>query len=198
RWCDRGPVERIGSGEGALPRGADLFVDAAFGTGLTRAIPPEVGAFLASANRSELAKRHVAVDVPSGLCSDSGRPLQVDEGDTVDPVVSGQGEAHRLVRRIMVKDIGLNAPLPAEMRGAVASAVAAGGFGKHAGAHKYSHGHAVVLSGPQGRSGAARLAARAALRVGAGLVTVGAPPSAMDECASQLTAVMLRQVRDAR
>ena len=59
--------------------------------------------------------------------------------------------------------------------------------------HKYSHGHALVLSGPMGRSGAARLAARAALRVGTGLVTVGAPGSAMMECACQLTAIMLRK-----
>ena len=48
-----------------------------------------------------------------------------------------------------------------------------------------------------GRSGAARLAARAALRVGAGLVTVGAPGSAMMECACQLTAIMLRKTEDA-
>ena len=52
---------------------------------------------------------------------------------------------------------------------------------------------ALVLSGPMGRSGAARLAARAALRVGAGLVTVAAPGSAMLECAAQLTAIMLRR-----
>ncbi|MEM8879605.1 MAG: NAD(P)H-hydrate dehydratase [Pseudomonadota bacterium] len=63
--------------------------------------------------------------------------------------------------------------------------------------HKFDHGHALVLSGPMGRSGAARLAARAALRVGAGLVTVGAPGSAMMECACQLTAIMLRRAEDA-
>ncbi|WP_338014577.1 NAD(P)H-hydrate dehydratase [Rhodophyticola sp. CCM32] len=60
-------------------------------------------------------------------------------------------------------------------------------------AHKYSHGHAMILSGPMGRSGAARLAARGALRIGAGLVTVAAPGSAMMECATQLTAIMLRK-----
>ena len=63
--------------------------------------------------------------------------------------------------------------------------------------HKYDHGHALILSGPMGRTGAARLAARAALRVGAGLVTVAAPGSAMQECAAQLTAVMLRRCDDA-
>lgn len=63
---------------------------------------------------------------------------------------------------------------------------------KSAAAHKYSHGHVLVLGGPPGRGGAARLAARAALRVGAGLVTLACPQAAMAENAAQLTAVMLR------
>lgn len=68
---------------------------------------------------------------------------------------------------------------------------------KDGAAHKYDHGHALVLSGGQGRSGAARLAARAALRVGAGLVTLAAPDDAMAEIACQITAIMLRPVPDA-
>jgi len=59
-------------------------------------------------------------------------------------------------------------------------------------AHKYDHGHAVVLSGGLGRSGAARLAARAALRIGAGLVTLAVPEPAIPEVACQITALMLR------
>ncbi|MGE5267272.1 MAG: NAD(P)H-hydrate dehydratase, partial [Deltaproteobacteria bacterium] len=58
-------------------------------------------------------------------------------------------------------------------------------------AHKYARGHAVVVSGPAFHSGAARLAARGALRAGAGLVTVASPPSALPENAAHLTAVML-------
>ena len=61
-------------------------------------------------------------------------------------------------------------------------------------AHKYSHGHLLVLSGGPGRGGAARMAARAGLRVGAGLVTIGAPADAMAEHAAQLNAIMLRPV----
>ncbi|MCA8881753.1 MAG: NAD(P)H-hydrate dehydratase [Rhodobacteraceae bacterium] len=63
--------------------------------------------------------------------------------------------------------------------------------------HKYDHGHALILAGGPGRGGAARLAARAALRVGAGLVTVACPPAAMAENAAQLNAVMLRPLADA-
>jgi len=57
--------------------------------------------------------------------------------------------------------------------------------------HKYLYGHALVLAGGQGRGGAGRLAARGALRVGAGLVTVGCPQAALTENASRLDAVML-------
>jgi hydroxyethylthiazole kinase-like uncharacterized protein yjeF len=63
-------------------------------------------------------------------------------------------------------------------------------------AHKYDHGHALVLAGGPGRGGAARLAARAALRVGAGLVTVVCPVAALAENAARLDAVMLRGVAD--
>jgi hydroxyethylthiazole kinase-like uncharacterized protein yjeF len=63
--------------------------------------------------------------------------------------------------------------------------------------HKYSYGHALILSGASGKGGAARLAARGALRIGAGLVTVGCPPEALTENAAGLDAVMLRPVHDA-
>ena len=63
--------------------------------------------------------------------------------------------------------------------------------------HKFDHGHALVLAGGAGRTGAARLAALAALRMGAGLVTLGAPGSSLMECAAQSTAVMCRRCEDA-
>ncbi len=63
--------------------------------------------------------------------------------------------------------------------------------------HKYDHGHLLVLSGGAGRTGAARLAARGALRIGAGVVTLGVPPAAQLEVATQVTAVMIRRVADA-
>ena len=72
-----------------------------------------------------------------------------------------------------------------------------GDLGKGSADHKYSQGHLLVMSGDHGRSGAARLAARAALRVGTGLVTLLSPRGAMAENAARLEAVMLRQVDQA-
>ncbi|WP_444455613.1 NAD(P)H-hydrate dehydratase [Rhodobacter capsulatus] len=63
--------------------------------------------------------------------------------------------------------------------------------------HKYDHGHAMVLAGSPGKGGAARLAARAALRVGAGLVTLACPQVSLAENAAQLTAIMLTALPDA-
>jgi hydroxyethylthiazole kinase-like uncharacterized protein yjeF len=63
--------------------------------------------------------------------------------------------------------------------------------------NKFDNGHALILSGGMASAGAARLAARGALRIGAGVVTVGCPPAALMVQAAQLTAVMVRPVRDA-
>lgn len=61
--------------------------------------------------------------------------------------------------------------------------------------HKHQRGHVLVLSGPAHATGAARLAAGAALRAGAGLVTVLSPPGAVLVNAAHLTAVMVRPLR---
>ena len=65
-------------------------------------------------------------------------------------------------------------------------------LGKSGAAHKYDHGHAVVVSGPPGQGGAARLAARGALRMGAGLVSVFTSPEGQPEHAARLDAIMVK------
>jgi len=63
--------------------------------------------------------------------------------------------------------------------------------------HKYDYGHAVIISGPAGQGGAARLAARGALRIGAGLVSVMCSSAALAEHAAQLNAIMVKPYQTA-
>ena len=221
RWCAQGRV--LAAGE--LPEDlslspletADLFVDALFGTGLSRPIPGEAQSIFSSLFSAILPAPVVAVDIPSGLCADSGRPL-VPEGYPGNGWPASDGLAceaqltvafhrakpgHYLDRgpaycgKLVVADIGLPAHSDAVPRRQVAGLARPLGLGKSGtGAHKFSYGHALVLSGPSGHGGAARLSARGALRAGAGLVTLACPPEALVENAARLDAVMLRVVED--
>ncbi len=226
RW---GNAEPLTDAAMAAVSGASLMVDALFGTGLSR--PPDglgrmlrelcdcvdAGGGLPLADRLRQNKPPVvAVDVPTGLCADSGRPLQ-DDGTDVGAIRRGgpaamaaadltvtfhrtklghyldQGPRH--CGRLAIVDIGLNNN--AKQQNEAARLVQShAGVSKWQG-HKYSHGHALILSGGVGKGGAARLAARGTLRVGAGAVTVGCPPAALIENAAQLNAIMLRKVKGA-
>jgi hydroxyethylthiazole kinase-like uncharacterized protein yjeF len=68
---------------------------------------------------------------------------------------------------------------------------------KTADSHKFSYGHALILAGDEASGGAARLAARGALRIGAGLVSLGCPPTAVTANAAQLNAIMIKPIADA-
>jgi hydroxyethylthiazole kinase-like uncharacterized protein yjeF len=181
---------------------AGLLVDAMFGAGLSRPLTGE------AAHAAELmaaaAERVVAVDVPSGLNGDTGKPIGeacVRAALTVTFV--RKKPAHVLMPGrarcgdISVADIGAPETLVAaqhisqwENGPALWSRVFPWPPPE---THKHARGHALVASGGHAHTGAGRLAARAALRVGAGLVSVLSPPQAMAENAAHLTAIMLRE-----
>jgi hydroxyethylthiazole kinase-like uncharacterized protein yjeF len=199
-WAQRGPVGDFAEAGARIE--ADLAIDALFGTGLSRPLDPA----LARAWAARIAVAHVvAVDAPSGLCVDTGRDLGVvaraDLTVTFHRAKLGHhvGIGPDLCGDLVIADIGCTAEDDAAAGPPQAVLVApdAGALGKAGGAHKYDHGHALVLAGGVGRGGAARLAARAALRIGAGLVTVGVPGAALIENAARLDAVMLRRMDDA-
>ncbi|MCC0079913.1 MAG: NAD(P)H-hydrate dehydratase [Rhodobacter sp.] len=203
RWSDPGTVQPL-DGATALAGMAvpDLVVDALFGTGLSRPLEGTAERALRAVSDWHAGParrcRMVAVDLPSGVCADTGRlrgpALRGDLTVTFHCAKPGhlldQGPAHCGVLRTV--DIGLSG-VPA-LATRVVEAPDARPAALKAGGHKYEHGHALVLTGGAGRTGAGRLAARAALRVGAGLVTLGAPAEAMAECAAQITAVMLTRI----
>ncbi|MDO8883617.1 NAD(P)H-hydrate epimerase, partial [Pseudotabrizicola sp.] len=202
RWCGIGEVRALELDAVSAGRPVALCVDALFGTGLARAVATSVVAAVKALFNAFLGdSKVVSVDLPSGLCADSGRVLA---GETAGP---GLGEVlrpdltvsfHRAKvghclseglrqrGRLRVVDIGLDA-LPSTTETATVP-TPTNAVGKATDAHKYSHGHALILSGPAGRGGAARLAARGALRIGAGVVTVGCAADALAEHASRLDA----------
>ena len=197
-WRAVGAVLTVSETAARLPA-ADLAVDAVFGTGLAR--PVEGAARDALRAVAAWGGRVVAVDIPSGLCADSGRVLgDWDIGAAALTVSFHRAKlGHYLAQgpaccgRLVVTGIGLpegQVGLP------LVVAPDAARLGKRAG-HKFGYGHALVCSGGAGRSGAARLAARGALRVGAGLVTLGVPPSAQMEVAGHITALMMQRVAGA-
>lgn len=203
RWQRMGPVGRLED----APRGcgqADLFVDALFGTGLGRPLEGAALDWVAAHGRAPGAgAQTVAVDLPSGLCSDSGREL----GGAGRSVLAGLTVSFHAAKlghyldagparcgRLVVADIGLAGAAACEGDRAVLAAPDRASLAKAGRAHKYGHGHALVLGGGAGRGGAARLAARGALRIGAGLVTVAPTPGALQENAARLDAVMLRAI----
>ncbi len=183
--------------------GAALVVDAIFGAGLTRDVDGAARDVLAAAADRGLPS--VAVDVPSGVHGDTGEicGYALPAAMTVTFFRPKPGHlllpGRRCCGEVRVVDIGIPPAVLDEIGPRTWENTPAlwgtrlpwpGVEG-----HKYSRGHAVVASGPRGKSGAARLAARAALRAGAGLVTVLAPTSAMAENAAQLTAVMLAEIK---
>ena len=202
RWLEAGgAVLPLTADAARAGSGGDLLIDAVFGTGLVRPVVGELGAVFAALAQGPVRALRVAVDVPSGLCADSGRFL--GPAHRVDLTVSFHrsrpghflAEGGEACGALEIVDIGLP-PAAVEDSGPPLRLARSGQAAGRAQGHKFAHGHALVLAGGPGRGGAARMAARGALRIGAGLVTLGCPPAAQLENAAQLNAVMLRRVGD--
>jgi len=220
RWREMGEVRSSFDFNARTPI-ADVHVDALFGTGLTRTLAGEVARLVHDVLLGG-PRKTVAIDGPSGLCLDSGRLLiePAHPGPFADLTVtfhrgkSGQylGAGPDRCGKLCVIDIGLDwlegslvrrmmADLPQAVHIFESIGIAPLGLGgtdqlsKYHDTHKYYYGHTLILSGGVGKGGAARLAARGALRIGAGVVTVGCPPGALQENAGALDAVMLRSVK---
>jgi hydroxyethylthiazole kinase-like uncharacterized protein yjeF len=191
-----GPIEEL---KPEIFQGAGLIIDALFGAGLDRPIEGAAAEAIAAANESGIPI--LAVDLPSGIDGRNGQVLgtaiKADETVTFFRLKPGHllMPGRMYAGRTSVVDIGIGA--------GTLEAIAPKAFHNiprlwqahlprpRMDAHKYDRGHAVVVSGPMTRTGAARLAARGALRVGAGLVSVASPRDALPIHAAQLTAIMI-------
>jgi NAD(P)H-hydrate epimerase len=197
RW--EGEIEALSV---ATLAGADIIVDAMFGAGLSRALDGVAAEVVAAINHA--GRPVVAVDVPSGLDGTTGQAAGPVVQATATITFFRMKPGHLLLPgrlrcgMVRVADIGIPASVLSEI-GPRASANRPALWlshypRPHLDAHKYMRGHAIVVSGPAESTGAARMGARAALRVGAGLVTlVGDAPAAAIN-ATHVTAVMVRAV----
>jgi ADP-dependent NAD(P)H-hydrate dehydratase / NAD(P)H-hydrate epimerase len=183
---------------GKSGRKADLYVDALFGAGLSRPLEGEAARLAVLLP----AARVVAVDVPSGVSGDDGNPLgEMCFEAALTVTFVRKKPAHALMPgrawcgEVVVADIGAPESVVAAQKVTL--------FENDPSlwalpwpeldAHKHERGHVMVASGGRARTGAARLSARAALRGGAGLVTLLSPGDAIAENAAHLTAIMLRE-----
>ncbi len=197
-WEPQAVARAVSAGDTALS------VDALFGTGLARDIAEDMEPVVQALSRRvhDEARPTVAVDIPTGLCADSGQVLGRAMVANLTVTFHAAKLGHYLAQgpsccgALRIVPIGLVPRAVHDAAHLVTGPSEDFTAAKPAG-HKFDHGHALVLSGGMGRTGAARLAARGALRIGAGLVTLGVPGAAQMEVACQITALMLRRVDDA-
>jgi hydroxyethylthiazole kinase-like uncharacterized protein yjeF len=177
---------------------AELVVDSIFGSGLSRRLDPQVSEALSCATRRGIPI--IAVDVPSGVMGDSGEDLGAAAA-ACTVTFAGKKPGHLLLPGrdlcgdIVVADIGIpravldSLPVdtwentPALWREELPQL--------HATGNKYTRGHALLYGGYP-MTGAARMAARAAARIGAGLTTIAVPEKAFAIYASALTSIMVQ------
>ncbi|MEQ8967151.1 MAG: NAD(P)H-hydrate dehydratase [Azospirillaceae bacterium] len=187
RW--EGPVERIGEGGDApvdLPGDAALVVDALFGAGLARPVEGAAAAVLEAVAARGVPV--VAVDVPSGVDGNTGavRGTAMPAGVTVTFFRKKPGHVllpgRELAGIVRVAEIGIPDSVLDILRPAAAENVPALWQAAlprpRPGDHKYTRGHVLIPGGAR-MTGASRLAAQAARRIGAGLVSILAPDSAL-------------------
>jgi ADP-dependent NAD(P)H-hydrate dehydratase / NAD(P)H-hydrate epimerase len=197
RW--RGPVEE--ASPDALAD-CDIVIDALFGAGLDREVAGLPRAMIQAMNVCDAPV--VAVDLPSGINGTTGKVMGVAVNAAHTVTFFRRKIGHVLLPgrvhcgAIQLVDIGI----PDSVLGKIKPKFFANqpmlwGYlfpRPRPEGHKYSRGHAVVVSGGPSMTGAARLAARGALRAGAGLVTIASPREALAINAASSLAVMVRPV----
>lgn len=197
RWS--GPVDD--ASPGALTD-CDAIVDALFGAGLDRDVDGLPRAMIGAMNAAGVPI--VAVDLPSGVNGTSGAIMGAAVNASRTVTFFRRKTGHLLLPgrlqcgAVEVADIGIPEAVLDQIKPQTfvnAPAFWGASFPRpDSRAHKYSRGHVVVVSGGASTTGAARLAARGALRAGAGLVSIASPREALAINAAESLAVMVRSV----
>jgi len=182
--------------------GADIIIDALFGAGLERPVSGLAQAMIEAVNAQGAPV--VAVDLPSGINGSSGEVMGTAIKAEQTVTFFRKKPGHLLMPgraycgKVSVAPIGISDTVLDRIRPRTFENLPQLWRDKfsipRAQGHKYDRGHAVVVSGPSWSTGAARLAARGALRAGAGLVTIASPRDALAVNAAASLAVMVRPV----
>lgn len=197
RWS--GPIQPLDGPE--VLDGCELVVDALFGAGLARPVEGRARAVIEAVNERGLDC--VAVDIPSGVHGDTGEILGAAPQAALTVTFFRAKPGHYLqpgrdlAGDLAVVDIGI----PETVLDGIRPQTAVNGpdlWGErfpwpHSGSNKYTRGHAVIAGGSE-MTGAARLAARAARRVGAGLATIATAPDAFAIYASDMPGTLVKPV----
>ena len=179
-----------------------LIIDALFGAGLSRPVEGEAREMIEAINANGAAV--LAVDLPSGINGTTSAVMGTAVRATETITFFRKKPAHLLLPGrvhcggVRVADIGIPPSVLDEIRPRAFENTPQHWRRSFAvpriDGHKYARGHALVVSGDMAATGAARLAARGALRAGAGLVTLASPRDALAVNAAALTAVMVRAI----
>lgn len=182
-----------------------LIIDALFGAGLNRPIKGEPYDMIEAINANGAPV--LSIDLPSGINGTTGAVMGVAVRATETVTFFRRKPGHLLLPgrihcgHVRLVDIGIESQVLSEIAPQTFENVPR--YWRKAfpvpqvDGHKYARGHALIVSGDVAATGAARMAARGALRAGAGLVTLASPRDALVVNATALTAVMVRPVDNA-
>ncbi len=181
---------------------SDLIVDAIFGTGLDREIKGPAKDIIGKIN--SLRAPRISVDIPSGLDSDSGRPLgtAVKAAATVTFILPKTGSVIYpgvdYTGKLYIADITTPKKLEENIKSELITFKTCRNMHKtrSGDTHKGTYGHTLVIAGSSGKTGAASLCAHSAVRAGSGLVTIGAPASVIKSIEEKIVEPMSEGLSD--
>lgn len=189
--------------------GADVVIDALFGTGLTRPVEGSLAEAIVAINNYNGTATIVSVDIPSGLSSDSGQPIgphvRADltvsfTAPKIGNVISPAAEANG---KLVIAPIGTPDWLIEQASGSQIELVEESlvqdwlnDSHRTSHAHKNAVGDVLLIAGSRGKTGAAALSSETVLRAGAGLVTVATAKSAQPLLITQTRTEVMTEALD--
>ena len=200
QYCSDAGVEIL-TAEHSLQHSV-FVVDALLGTGLTGPVRPEYHRVISAVNMQDCTV--LSVDLPSGLCADTGNILGacIKADMTVTFIGRKLGlltnDGPEMAGKLDVADLSV----PAAVFDAIESSVGMLNYEqqvrklpvRNRNGHKNHHGHVLVVGGDQGMAGAAAMAAEAAIYSGAGLVSVATHPSSVSSLVARRPEIMVKGV----